>query len=91
MQQEIYPGFGRHLWSTNLVSIATALLRCVKVAVFGRRELQHGVAVMEAAAVIDILVVDETQMAPVIDILSSSMKPKSAFSPFAETSSPNTH
>ena len=69
MQQEIYPSFGRHTWATNLVSIAIALLRFVKGAVFDRRELQHRIAVMEAATTVDILVVDEAQMAPAIDVL----------------------
>jgi hypothetical protein len=67
MQQEIYAGFGRHLLSTNFVSVAVALVRFVIGAVFKRRELR-GVAAMQAPGAIDILVVDESQMAPAIDI-----------------------
>ena len=68
MEQKIYPGFGRHLLSTNLMSVAIALVRFVTDAVLGRREMQHRVAAMEAPGAIDILVVDESQMAPAIDI-----------------------
>jgi hypothetical protein len=68
MEQKIYPGFGRHLLSTNLMSVAIALVRFVIDAVLGRREMQHRVAAMEATGAIDILVVDESEMAPAIDI-----------------------
>jgi hypothetical protein len=66
MEQQIYSGVGWHLWSTNPVK---ALLTFVKGAFLGRHDLQHRIAVMEAAAAIDILVVDEAQMAPAINVL----------------------
>ena len=64
--QQIYPGVGWHLWSTNPVK---AFLTFVKGAFFARHQLQHRIAVMEAATTVDILVVDEAQMAPAIDVL----------------------